>query len=318
MSASPDKIELLMEETGCDRGEAELALEMCGFEVEEAVRQIPRLLRDICALKGKFVLPKAGLHGLILAVLNLRTRKLLRVRAILSYDPAVCAVGLDEDWFAFEKHLYGCRLWDGSLPAESLEVEQALAAHFRSAAPEAFARLREMDSEAAAEETARPLRAHFREPGLSLKLKKDILDLGQFQSLRKAPAPAARRDRQVPRTPPPEDLLVLKISLEEDPDGVPAGELHAGDLVSAKIVDGRDIAQYLARLFGGLTASGPMPIEAPVEAIESVEGGVLVRARFAVGVAGDGVVPADRRLRAARGASHGHGDGSWWRRFFKG
>jgi len=74
----------------------------------------------------------------------------------------------------------------------------------------------------------------------------------------------------------------------------------------------------LARLFGGLTAQGPVPIEAPVEAIEAVEGGVLVRARFAVGVAGDGIVPGDRRLRAARGAAHGRGDGSWWRRFFKG
>jgi hypothetical protein len=317
VSAPHDKIELLMEETGCDRGEAELALEMCGYEVEEAVRQIPRLLRDICALKGKFILPATGRHGLILAVLNLRTRKLLRARAILSYDPAVCAVGLDEDWFAFEKHLYGCRLWDGSLPGESLEAEQALAAHFRSASPEAVARLRDMDSADAAEELARPLRAHFREPGLVLRLKKDILDLGQFQSLRQSPAPASRRDRSVPRTPPPEDLLVLKISLEEDADGIPAAELRAGDLVSAKIVDGRDIAQYLARLFGGLPSSGPIPLEAPVEAIESTEGGVLVRARFAVGVAGDGVVPAGQRVRAARG-SHGQGDGSWWRRFFKG
>lgn len=109
----------------------------------------------------------------------------------------------------------------------------------------------------------------------------------------------------------------MKISLEEDPEGIAASELHAGDLVSAKIVDGRDIAQYLARLFGGLTAQGPVAIEAPVEAIESVDGGVLVRARFAVGVAGDGVVPRDRRLKAVRGAAHGRGDGSWWKRFFK-
>jgi hypothetical protein len=313
-----DKIELLMEETGCDRGEAELALEMCGYEVEEAVRQIPRLLRDICALKAKFVLPQANQHGLALVVLNLKSRKVLRSRAVLSYDPAVCAIGLEEEWFAFEKHLYGCRLWDGSLPSESLEVEQRLIAHFRAAPPEVFDRLREMPSADAAEMLAAPLRGYFRDPGLSLRLKKDILDLGQFQSLRKAPAPAARRDKPSPRTPPPEDLLVLKIALEEDPDGVAASELHAGDLVSARIVDGRDIAQYLARLFGGLTAQGPMPIEAPVEAIESVEGGVLVRARFAVGVAGDGVVPGDRRLRAARGGGHGRGDGSWWRRFFKG
>jgi hypothetical protein len=311
-----DKIELLMEETGCDRGEAELALELSGYEVEEAVRQIPRLLRDICALKGKFVLPQANQHGLVLVVLNLKSRKVLRSRAVMSYDPAVCAIGLEEEWFAFEKHLYGCRLWDGSLPSESLEVEQTMIAHFRAAPPEIFDRLRETGSADDPEILAAPLRVFFRDPGLSLRLKKDILDLGQFQSLRKAPAPSARRDRPAPRTPPPEDLLVLKIALEEDPEGIPASELHAGDLVSARIVDGRDIAQYLARLFGGLTAQGTVPIEAPVEAIESVDGGMLVRARFAVGVAGDALVPGDRRLRASRGG--GRGDGSWWRRFFKG
>ena len=310
-----DKIELLMEETGCDRGEAELALEMCGYEVEEAVRQIPRLLRDICALKGKFLLPAKNQHGLALVILNLKSRKVLRARAVMSFDPAVCSVALEEDWFAFEKHLYGCRLWDGSLPAESLEVEQHLTAHFRAAPPATFDLLRGENAEAAAEELVAPLRALFRDSGLSVRVKKDILDLGQFQSLRKAPVPAARRDKPAPLA---EDLLVLKIALEEDPAGVPASELHAGDLVQARIVDGRDIAKYLARLFGGLTASGPVPIEAPVEAIESGPEGVLVRARFAVGVAGDGLVPADRRLKATRGAEPGRGDGKWWRLFFKG
>lgn len=312
-----DKIELLMEETGCDRGEAELALEMCGYEVEAAVRQIPRLLRDICALKGKFLLPTRNQHGLVLVILNLKTRQVVRARAVMSFDPAVCSVSLDEDWFAFEKHLYGCRLWDGSLPTESLEVEQSLTAYFRAAAPETFARLREAPSEAATDELAAPLLTLFGDSGLSLRLKKDILDLGQFQSLRKAPAPAARRDKPSPRAALAEDLLVLKIDLEEDPEGVPASELRAGDMVQARIVDKRDIAKYLARLFGGLTASGPVPIEAPVEAIESGPEGVLVRARFAVGVAGDGLVPAARRLKAARGAEPGQGDEKWWRRFFK-
>lgn len=313
-----DKIDLLMEETGCDRGEAELALEMCGYEVEEAVRQIPRLLNDICALKGRFVRPAENQHGLFLVVLNLKNRKVLRARAVMSYDPAVCAVELDEDWFAFEKHLYGCRLWDGSLPAESLEVEQRLAAHFRAAEPEVFNRLRAADAEEATAELAAPLRAHFRDQSLSLRAKKDILDLGQFQSLRKVPAPAARRGKAGPGAPPEEDLLILKITLEEDPEGLPAAELRAGDMVFARIVDGRDIAQYLARLFGGLTSSGPVPIEVPVEAIESSPAGTLARVRFAVGVAGDAVVTGDKLLKAARGAAHGRGDGSWWRRFFKG
>ncbi|MBI4060130.1 MAG: hypothetical protein HY403_01740 [Elusimicrobia bacterium] len=312
-----DKIELLMEETGCDRGEAELALEMCGYEVEEAVRQIPRLLNDICAIKGKFVRQAENQHGLFLVVLNLKSRKVLRARAVMSYDPAVCAVELDEDWFAFEKHLYGCRLWDGSLPAESLEVEQRLAAHFRAVDPGVVERLRAASGDEATAELAAALRAHFRDPGLSLRAKKDILDLGQFQSLRKVPAPAAKRGKPSPGAPPEEDLLVLKIALEEDPAGVPAAELRAGDMVFARIVDGRDIAQYLSRLFGGLTASGPVPIEAPVEAIESTPAGTLARVRFAVGVAGDAVVAGEKPLKAARGA-YGRMDNSWWRRFFKG
>ena len=305
-----------MEETGCERGEAELALEMCGYDVEEAVRQIPRLLKDICALKGKFVRPAQNQHGLLLIVLNLKTRAVLRSRAVMSYDPAVCAIDLKVDWFFFEKHLYGCRLWDGSLPAESLEIEQGLAAYFRAAAPEVFERLRAPASSDDEVEVLAAMRAHFRDTGLSLRLKKDILDLGQFQTLRKGPVPAARKP--APRGAHVEDLLVLKISLEEDAEGLPAAELRAGDTVFARIADGRDIAQYLARLFGGLTASGPVPIEAPVEAVESSPAGTLARVRFAIGVAGDAVVPSDLRLKAARGAVHGHGDGSWWHRFFKG
>ncbi len=312
-----EKIELLMEETGCDRGEAELALEMCGYDVEEAVRQIPRLLNDICALKGKFVRLSENQHILFLIVLNLKSRKVLRARAVMSYDPAVCSIELDEDWFAFEKHLYGCRLWDGSLPTESLEVEQRLAAHFRAAEPAIFDRLRAANPEEVSAEIAIPLRAHFHDQSLALRLKKDILDLGQFQSLRKAPTPTALRGKPASGAPPAEDLLVLKSTLEEDPEGLPAGQLRAGDMVLARIVDGRDIALYLARLFGGLTVSGPVPIEAPVEAIESSPAGTLVRVRFAVGVAGDAVVTGEKLLKAVRGAAPVSGDGSWWRRFFK-
>lgn len=311
-----DKIKLLMDETGCERGEAELALEMCGYEVEEAVRRIPRLLRDICAIKGKFVLSAESRHGLFLVVLNLKTRAVLRSRAVLSYDPAVHAVSLEEDWFVFEKHLYGCRLWDGSLPQESLEVEQALAASFRAAEPALFESLRDPGSSAEYEASVEPLRRLFTRGDLSLSVKKDILDLGQFQSLRKGPAPAARK---APRAPAPgEDLLVLKIGLEEDPAGTAVEDLRAGDMVWARITDRRDIAKYLARLFGGMTDGGPTPIEAPVEAIEAARDGWMARVRFSVGVCGDVELEPGRKLRAARsGATRESGDGTWWRRFFK-
>src|SRR5439155_6607012 len=98
-----------MEETGCDQGEAELALEMCGYRVEEAVKTIARLLRNIVVIKGKFMHPDSSQFGLFLIILNIKALDLLRCRAVLSFNPEVYSVGLEKGWFEFEKFLYGCR-----------------------------------------------------------------------------------------------------------------------------------------------------------------------------------------------------------------
>jgi len=310
-----DKIQLLMEETGCDRGEAELALEMSGYQVEDAIKAIARLLRNIAVLKGKFTHPSGDQFGLLLLVVNLKTGGLLRSRAVLSFNPAVFGASLDKDWFEFEKHLYGCRLWEGSLQQESLDIEQRLGQHFRN--PGASERLGKAETDGLLQETGGVLERLFKAPVRKLQLKREILDLRQFQSLdpdpdRVAKARAARK--------PGDELLVLKVALESEPEGAAAAELHAGDLVGAKITDGRDIAQYLAKLFGGYSESGPLPVLAPVEALESDESGLLVRVRFSVGVVGDARVERQARLRVVRyaGAAGARGEGtSWWKRFFR-
>ena len=314
-----DKIALLMEETGCDRGEAELALEMCGYEVEEAVKAIARLLKTIVVLKGKFADPEQSQYGLVLAILNTKSGAVLRSRAVLSYNPAVYAVSLDKDWFEFEKFLFGCRLWEGSLPGESLEIEQALANHFREAPPGAWDRIVGDPAEAVGAQLGGVLRGLRRPSGLSLKLRREILDVGQFQSLRSDPETVARKAGRSPHSVPrAEEPLVLRIDLEEDPNGIASGGLRAGDMVSARIVDSRDIAQYLARLFGGHSESGAVPILAPVEAIEALPPDrMLVRVRFSVGVCGDAEVSREGRLKAVRVAVRNQESLSWWRRIFR-
>ncbi|HAM35229.1 MAG TPA: hypothetical protein DEB40_13950 [Elusimicrobia bacterium] len=324
----PDKIALLMEETGCDKGEAELALEMCGYVVEEAVKAIPRLHKSIVVLKGRLIHPERNLFGLLLVVLNVKSRSVLRTRAVLSYNPAVCAVSLDKDWFEFEKFLYGCRLWEGSLPAESLEIEHAVAAHLRAADAGVFdAQLSGADSVQA--DLGAMLGRLLRSGGLALRLKKDVLDLGQFHSL-KAAAPSGRAEassRAVVRgRPKPDEILILRVALEEDAAGVPAEQLRAGDLVAARITDNRDIAKYLAKLFGGHSDQGPLPIMVPVEAIEAGcaqagasgpgAGGLLVRVRFSAGVCGDAEAPAGSLLRVERNLASAPEKVSWWRKFF--
>ncbi|MBI3553995.1 MAG: hypothetical protein HY077_15980 [Elusimicrobia bacterium] len=321
-----EKIALLMEETGCDRGEAELALEMCGYEVEEAVKAIGRLLRNIVVIKGKFMVPEASEFGLFLVILNIKAFVLLRCRAVLSFNPAVFSVPLEKGWFEYEKALYGGRLWEGSVPAESLEIEKRLSSHFRESPPAALEHLGRQDTSAVESDLTRLLARHFGAGQVKLQLRKDILALGEFHSLHQRPEGDRRSVKRASR---PEDQLVLKIELEPDAAGMAASEMRVGDMVSTKIVDARDIAQYLARVFGGHSDSGPVPILAPIEAIESVgsadkkasptaSGDILARVRFSTGVCGDARISRERRLKVVRIAVRNQESHSWWRRFFRG
>jgi hypothetical protein len=290
---------------------------MCSYVVEEAVKAVPRLLKNIVILKGKLSHPEGHLFGLLLVILNAKSRSVLRVRAVLSYNPAACAVSLEKDWFEFEKFLYGGRLSEGSLPTESLEIEQAVAGHLRSSAGAGIFDARTSGVEAVEEELREVLKRLLRSTSLELKLRKDVLDMGQFHSLRSAPAVEGERPSSGPSLGPrPDEMLILKAVLDEDCNGVAVGDLRAGDLVASRIVDQRDIAQYLAKLFGGYSEKGPVPIMAPVEAIEVSGGGVsLVRVRFSAGVCGDAEVLASSLLRVQRGAVGGK-KLSWWQRFF--
>lgn len=318
-----DKIALLMEETGCDRGEAELALEMCGFEVEKAVKAIPRLLKNIVVLKGKFVNADQHQFGLLLVVLNLKSQSLLRTRAVLSYNPGVYGVALEKDWFEFEKHLYSCRLWEGSLQTESQEIEQRLANHFRASPASAAFKAGAAQTEGAlTQELSGVLEPLFHKTSIALQIRHEILDLGQFQSLRNEPE-SAQAYKQSPRSrfsnaSRADEPLLLKITLEQDPAGVSAADLRAGDIVSARISDPRDIAQYLAKLLGGYSQEGPLAIAAPVEAVEAHSAdATVIRVRFAVGVCGDASVGPESRMKVVRNPNQTGPEGlSWWRRFF--
>ncbi len=319
------KIELLMEETGCDQGEAELALEMCGYEVEAAAKALPRLLKNILVIKSKFRDPEAGRFGLLLIILNAKTRALLRARAVLSYHPAVYTARLDKGWFEFEKGLYGCRLWEGSLPNESLEIEHALTQRFRGEPQDQVFDPGDEGLEAAASEVGKVLRRVLRSPAVDLRVLKEVLDLGQFQSL-DADDPAERlRPAAVSPTARPAKgagaPLVLKVGLESDPEGTPARELRAGDVVYALIADPRDIAQYLARLFGCQSDKGPQPLMAPVEAVDATAESVTARLRFAVGVCGEAHVFPETRLRVERSpgrAAEAREGLSWWKKLLGG
>lgn len=317
MAEIKDKVTLLIEETNCDRSEAELALELCGYDLEKAVKAIPRLFQNIVVLKARVRAVDESLYGLLLVILNVKEKSLLRARAVVSYNPAVYASELEQHWFDYEARLYACRLWVGTLQDLSQEIEQLLSAYFASTEAKSFYQegrdLQRSDFDVLRGALAAKLGGQ-----VDLKFHQDVLDLGQFREVRPdaassgAEQKSAKRDQAVAqRGGAP---LVLQIEFERGgEDGITAKSLSAGDLIYTRITDSRDIAQYLGKLFGSRTEEGVAPLLVPVEAIEKDESGrVMIRVRFSAGVCGDLSVAQEDRLKAVARPSNM----PWWKKIF--
>ncbi|MFH2203766.1 MAG: hypothetical protein ABIJ96_11665 [Elusimicrobiota bacterium] len=320
MAKPQDKVALLIEETGCDRGEAELALELCGFDLESAVKAIPRLFQNIVVLKARIRAVEVSRYGLLLVILNLKEKSLLRARAVVSHNPAVFVSELDQHWFDFEARLYACRLWVGTVQEESQSVEHLLSSYFAS--PEA-ANFYNERSDYTHDDFAVLRTALSAKLGSAVELfaQQDLLDMGQFREVRprgeasgggkgaKRKSRSKGTQRQVPG-----GMLVLDVDFEHDEaGGTPAASLSAGDLVYTRISDTRDIAQYLSKLFGSRSEEGGSPLLVPVEAIEKDElGRMTIRVRFSAGVCGDLTVSGTTMLKAVPRLSNM----PWWKKIF--
>jgi hypothetical protein len=300
-----DKIHLLMEETGCDQGEAELALASAGYDLEKAVRTIHSLLRHIVVIKGRFQISSRSLYGLLLVIVDTHRQSLHRLRAVVSYNPALFEESLEGDWYDFEKSLYAFRLGEGTLQQISQDLERLLSERWGDVERTRFVDwTRHGDMKRLSESAHRLLSAAFSGAGAGLDLSREELNLDQFRRLgphSPLPSPAVSAGSG--------ESLILKVSLEESPEGVLAREVAAGDTARAFLTDDRDVAQYLSKLLGGRSPEGLKALPAPVESVTD-EGATL---RFQLRLSGLilGIAHADpgARLKVDRLESD-----PWWRR----
>lgn len=264
-------------------------------------------------VKGRFRLEGEYLHGLVLLVADPAARSLARTRAVLSYQPSVFATSPGLEAFEFEKRLYACRLWEGSLQELTLALEGGLAAALERdtefwralvAGGEPFQACLARAVQAA----LRDLRFQWEAGGFRGEFRAEPLaGLGPAKA-GGGPAEMKLGAGAMGGTP-----LVLRIALEGDPDGAEAGALKTGDVVFAQILDNRDIALYLAKLFGGLGKAGLQAVPVPVESVEEAETEArVVRVRFSPGAVGEAHLPTGVRVRASAGSR----GGSWWVRLF--
>ncbi len=307
-----DKVGILVEETGCDSAEAELALQMAGYEVPKALRVLASRLRDILVIKIKFRDLLGSRFGLALAVANIKSGEVLRSRAVISFNPVVYIRTLDGYWFEFEKDLYARRLWEGSLQAESLDLETILSQYLRQILLHKPLEINDALASRLETELGTAFGRAINSSKIEVKVKGEILSLGEFNSLRIPTGEKIIRRRGPHRDG--QDHTVVKIGVEEDALGIPASEIKAGDMISAEILDSRDLAHYLWKIFGGYQDGVPISVLAPVEAVEVVSTKIFLRARFSLGVCGDAAIPLEKRIKAVRVLLKHPVSSSWWKR----
>ncbi len=318
MSKEPiiqDKIHLLMEETGCDQGEAELAMTSAGYDLEKAVRTIGVLLRNIVAVKGKFLLPSRNLYGLVILIANTKNHSIFRIRSVVSYNPSLYETPLREGWYEFEKTLYAFRLSEGTLQQVTQDLERVLWQRLgKHVVPHFYDIIRESDETQIHHIFQKIILGYFSDNTLNLEIVGEELNLQQFKHLK------PRGEDIVPVSRPyhstghgaldNSENLLLSVKLQEEPDGIMAKDVVAGDSVYAILTDNRDIAQYLSKLLGGRDKNGLAPILAPVEEIRREGDKLYFQVRLSTGVLGMGEASADCLLLV-----HKHLTPRWWQRF---
>ena len=293
-----EKVRLLMEETGCEQGEAELALELADNDLEKAIKTIGSLLRHIYALKGKLSFPDKSLYGLLLIVINSKTQEILRLHTVVTYNPALYENSPEMDWYALEKLIFSYRLDEGSLPDFTQELEQKLRPYLLSK--------KETLVKCDPAEISALLLGFFLPDKVNVSLFAEELNLAQFRRLPSNDV-TPNEKAEVSDTEP--GTVWLEVEIIEDKNGKEADKLVEGDMVLSQITDTRDIAHYLAHLIGGRREDGMVPLPAVVKKISVFDNESEVQVHYAPSIIGVAKVKNDVKISLLESKAQ-----PWWKK----
>jgi hypothetical protein len=293
-----EKVKLLMEETGCEQGEAELALELADNDLEKAIKTIGSLLRHIFAVKGKFSFPDKSLYGLILIVVNTKTQEILRLHTVVSYNPALFENSPEMDWYALEKVIFSFRLDEGSLPDFTQELEQKLEPYLREK--------KEILIKCDTAEITSLLTEFLKLDKSNITILAEELNLTQFRRL---PSNDISTNSKSDTSDQETATVWLEVKISEDPGGKEVSKLAEGDMVLSQITDTRDIAHYLAHLIGGRREGDMVPLPAVIKKISVNDSDSEVQVHFAPGIIGVAKVKNDVKINILESKSL-----PWWKK----
>ena len=303
-----ENVKILMEETGCDEGQAELALHSTGNNLEKAIKSIDQLLRYIIVIKGKFICDQTNVYGQFIVISHLHQKRIVRLGAVATYDPVIYEGDINCKWRDFEKKLYADRLSEGCVHELIQKLEQNLNWEIASEHRKSFFQnLKDRNYE----ETTVILRSiiskSLEDPQLKVEMDVEELNLSQFKfpqestisseggvkpSLSKAGETVNRKESTI--------VLNTELVTDASSSSVEIEKLRKNDLILVKILDSRDIAQYLSRLLGGCKGEEVIPLSTIVEEVREEGEQWVVRTRFSPGILGEAVVEKKATVKRIR------------------
>ena len=299
-----EKIELLMEETGCDQAEAELAFELADNDFAKAIKKIKSLLRDIVVLKGKFVIEEKHIYGVFVIIFDRRKENVIRIVSVASYNPVIYEALIDTDWHLLEKSIYTYRLLDGSILSVTREIEEHFYKQISGSKEKLYKiinRWHEYHSDDEIEKAKEIFLQEFPVGNSKLQIMAEDINLAEYQQGAVEESFVVNNDKY------PKKVL-LEVKLCEHEEGKKAISLTRGEVILVEIIDDREIAKYIVRLLG-TRESAYIPVT--IEDLNRSDDELNILVYFTPSITGFAKIKPSARVRAVKEIQQ-----SWWRKIF--
>lgn len=303
-------------------GQSEKDVTLALREAKNDMAEAERLLAStIIIVKACYSAKTNRMNGGILVLSDVATKKIIRIRAIATYDADYANLPLAAPWPDLEKKIFDAEIKENFVPAISHDLVGEIEYNIQENADEFFPLL----SGGSTDEIATRLRriictclgdsdvecSAILDKISTLTLK--ILDHEIKEDAAAAAAPAAEgasapAEGGLPAATPSiisEDRsLVLKTDVVLSPVvGTAASTLNPGDFILVKITDNRPQANYICNLLHAVENGRPVPVRVPIRRIERSESQrLIITTEFGPGVLGRTVVQENLKLKVTQEA----------------
>jgi hypothetical protein len=291
-----DRLQLLIEETGCEQAEAEIALSLSG-SIEKAIYTIGLFLKFITIFKIKLIFPKENIYGLIHIAVNMKAHDILRFSMIFSRNPGIYEISANIDWFSFEKAIFSARLDAGAMENYTQTIEENLKLHMQQSVKK--------NNVISKKEISTMIKNFFQPVIAEMEIVNEELNLTQFKKL----PDYNIKQNKISFAGYDLGFVKLDVKILKDFNGKLAEKISERDTVLSIITDKRDIAHYLAHLIGGRKNGIMIPLPAMVKKIYSKNNNFEIHLHYAPSITGFAKIKSGIKLKVLETKSQ-----LWWKK----